>query len=81
MGIIYNAEKTHSLACISPPAVEVWFLVDQGLVLVLAHCAGIVDSWSKPDSGGILKDKPLCFLPVSEQVSGIKIGRGAVLLC
>ena len=36
--------KPHSLACSSPPAVEVCFLIDQGLVLVLTHCAGIVDS-------------------------------------
>ena len=27
--------KPHSLACGSPPAVEVWFLIDQGLLLVL----------------------------------------------
>ena len=43
--------RPHSLACSSPPAVEVWFLIDQGLVLVLTHCSGIVDSCSKPNSG------------------------------
>ena len=43
--------KSHSLACSSAPAMEVWFLIDQGLVLVLTHCAGIVDSCSKPNSG------------------------------
>ena len=43
--------EPHSLACSSPPAVEVWFLIDQRLVLVLTHCAGIVDSCSKTNSG------------------------------
>ena len=43
--------KPHSLACSSPPAVEVWFLIDQGLVLVLTHCDGIVDACSKLNSG------------------------------
>ena len=47
--------KPHSLAYSSPPAVEVWFLIDQGLVLFLTHCAGIVDSCSKPSSGTFCK--------------------------
>ena len=55
--------KPHSLACSSPPAVEVWFLVDLGLVLILAHCAGIVDSCSKPNRGTFCKTN----LPASSQ--------------
>ena len=55
--------KPHSLACSSPPAVEVWFLIDQGLVLVLTHCAGIVDSCSKTNSGTFCKTNH----PVSAQ--------------
>ena len=47
--------KPHSLAWSSPPAVEVWFLIDQGLILVLTHCAGIVDSCSKTNSGTLCK--------------------------
>ena len=47
--------KPYSLACSSPPAVEVWFLIDQGLVLVLTHCAGIVDSCSKTNSAAFCK--------------------------
>ena len=43
--------KPHSVACSPPPAVEVWFLIDQGLVLVLTHCDGIVDACSKLNSG------------------------------
>ena len=49
--------KPHSLACGSPSAVEVCFLRDQGLVLVLTHCAGIVDSCSKLNSGTLFKTK------------------------
>ena len=47
--------KPHSLACRSAPSVKVWFLWDQGLVLVLTHCAGIADSCSKPNSGTLCK--------------------------
>ena len=43
--------KPHSLACSSPPPVEVSFLIDQGLVLVLTHSADTVVSFSKPSSG------------------------------
>ena len=56
VGISYNTDEA-SLACSSPPPVEVWFLIDQGLVLDLAHCAGIVDSYSKPSSGTFCKTK------------------------
>ena len=55
--------KPHSLACSSSPSVEVWFLIDQGLVLVLTHCAGIVDSCSKTNSGTFCKTNH----PVSAQ--------------
>ena len=47
--------KPHSLLCSSPPAVEIWFLIDQVLVLVLTNCAGIVNSCSKPNSGTFYK--------------------------
>ena len=53
--------RPHSLACGSSSAVEVWFLIDQGLVLVLTHCAGFVDSYSKPNSGTFCKtNHPAC---------------------
>jgi len=55
MGAAIIQMKPHSLACSSSPAVEVWFLIDQGLVLVLTHCAGTVDSCSKPKSGTFCK--------------------------
>ena len=54
-GVAIIQMKPHSLAFSSPPSVEVWFLIDQGLVLVLTHCAGIVDSCSKPNSGTFCK--------------------------
>ena len=59
MGSSYNTDETSPLACSSSPAVEVWFLIDQGLVLVLTHCAGIVDSCSKLNSGTLFKTKHL----------------------
>ena len=47
--------KPHSLPSSSLPPVEVQFLIDQGLVLALTHCACIVDSCSKPNSGAFCK--------------------------
>ena len=62
--------KPHSLACSSPPAVEVCFLIDQGLVLVLTHCAGIVDSCSKPNGGTFSKtNHPASSLFLNKQMA------------
>ena len=66
--------RPHSLACSSPPAVEVWFLIDQGLVLVLTHCAGIVDSCSKLNSGTFCKtNHPASSLFLNKQMA-LKLG-------
>ena len=66
--------KPHSLAWSSPPAVEVCFLIDQGLVLVLTHCAGIVDSCSKPNSGTFCKtNHPASSLFLNKQMA-LKLG-------
>ena len=62
--------KPHSLACSSPPSVEVWFLIDQEMVLVMTHCAGIVDSCSKPNSGTFCKtNHPASSLFLKKQMA------------
>ena len=66
--------KLHSLACSSPPAVEVWFLIDQGLVLVLTHCAGILDSCSKPNSGTFCKTNHPASAQFLNKQMALKLG-------
>ena len=66
--------KPHSLACSSPPAVEVWFLIDQGLVLVLTHSADTVVSFSKPSSGIFcMTNHPASSLFLNKQMA-LKLG-------
>ena len=66
--------KPHSLAFSSPPSVEVWFLIDQGLVLVLTHCAGIVDSCSKPNSGTFCKTIHPATAQFLNKLMALKLG-------
>ena len=71
--------KPHSLACSSPPAAEVWFLIDQGLVLFLTHCAYIVDSCSKPNSGTFCRtNHPASSLFLNKQMA-LKLGEEQLL--
>ena len=73
-GAVIIQMKPHSLACSSPPAVEVWFLIDQGLILVLTHCAGIVDSSSKTNSEAFCrKNHPASSLFLNKSIS-LKLG-------
>ena len=66
--------KPHSLACSSPPAVEVWLLIDQGLIPVLTHCAGTVDFCSKPSSETFCrKNHPASSLFLNKQMA-LKLG-------
>ena len=49
-------------------------LIDQGLVLVLTHCAGIVDSCSKPNSGTFCRtNHPASSLFLNKSIS-LKLG-------
>ena len=66
--------KPHSLACSSPPPVEVSFLIDQGLVLVLTHSADTVVSFSKPSSGIFcMTNHPASSLFLNKQMA-LKLG-------
>ena len=58
----------------SAPAVEVWFLIDQGLVLVLTHCAGIVDSCSKTNSAAFCKTNHPASAQFLNKQMALKLG-------
>ena len=71
--------RPHSLACSSPPAVKVWYLIDQGLVLVVNHCTCIVDPCSIPNSGTFCRtNHPASSLFLNKQMA-LKLGEEQLL--
>ena len=75
-GAAVNADEASLTGLLLTSCCAAWFLIDQGLVLVLVPAL-----WT-PVLNPILGifDKPAYFLPLFEQINGIKIGRETVNL-
>ena len=74
MGSSYNTHEASPTGLKLTSCCGDLILIDQGLVLVLTHCAGIVDSCSKLNSGTFCKtNHPASSLFLNKQMA-LKLG-------